>query len=103
MDISLSKKKNILNAGGNREKYLIRGENGKKYNRVFARIFEITSIVTEIKSILQELSMRRLFLILDDYSEIEQTSLVMFCDLIVNTLHNNSDNFVKLKNICLSR
>lgn len=21
----------------------------------------------------------------------------MFCDLIVNTLHNNSDNFVKLK------
>ena len=41
--------------------------------------------------------MRRLFLILDDYSEIEQTSLVMFCDLIVNTLHNNSDNFVKLK------
>ena len=98
MDISLSKKKNILNAGGNRENTLSEGEeNGKKYNRVFARIFEITSIVTEIKSILQELSMRRLFLILDDYSEIEQTSLVMFCDLIVNTLHNNSDNFVKLK------
>lgn len=72
---------------GNRENTLSEGEeNGKKYNRVFARIFEITSIVTEIKSILQELSMRKeLFLILDDYSEIEQTSLVMFCDLIVNT------------------
>ena len=50
MDISLSKKKNILNAGGNRENTLSEGEeNGKKYNRVFARIFEITSIVTEIK------------------------------------------------------
>ena len=41
--------------------------------------------------------MKRLYLILDDYSEIEQDSLRMFCDLIVNTLNNTSDNYIKLK------
>lgn len=72
-------------------------ENEKKYNRVFARIFEITELVEEIKKVLQELSMKRLYLILDDYSEIGQVSLRMFCDLIVNTLNNTSDNYIKLK------
>ena len=72
-------------------------ENEKKYNRVFARIFEITELVEEIKKVLQELSMKRLYLILDDYSEIDQVSLRMFCDLIVNTLNNTSDNYIKLK------
>ena len=72
-------------------------EDEKKYNRVFARIFEITELVEEIKKVLQELSMKRLYLILDDYSEIDQASLRMFCDLIVNTLNNTSDNYIKLK------
>lgn len=72
-------------------------ENEKKYNRVFARIFEITELVDEIKKVLQELDMKRLYLILDDYSEIDQDSLRMFCDLIVNTLNNTSENYIKLK------
>lgn len=72
-------------------------ENERKYNRVFARIFEISHLVDEIKEIIQSLSMKRLFLILDDYSEIEQKSLSMFCDLIINTLNNTSDNYIKLK------
>ncbi len=72
-------------------------ENEKKYNRVFARIFEITDLVDEIKMVLQNLNMKRLYLILDDYSEIDQNSLHMFCDLIVNTLNNTSDNYIKLK------
>ncbi|MCI1959744.1 MAG: hypothetical protein LKJ25_09020 [Clostridia bacterium] len=72
-------------------------ENEKQYNRIFARIFEITNIVNEIKSVLQELSLKRLYLILDDYSEIDQISLSMFCNLVVNCLNNNSDNFIKLK------
>ncbi|MEE1008802.1 MAG: hypothetical protein UH963_06650 [Agathobacter sp.] len=72
-------------------------ENEKKYNRVFARIFEITELVEEIKKVLQDLEMKRLYLILDDYSEIDQDSLRMFCDLIVNTLNNTSDNYIKLK------
>lgn len=69
----------------------------KEYNRVFARIFEITTIIDDIKSILEEMKLKRLFIILDDYSEIDQNALRMFCDLIVNPLNNNSDNFIKLK------
>ncbi|PFA35450.1 hypothetical protein CN390_04285 [Bacillus cereus] len=69
----------------------------KQYNRVFARIFEVTKIIEEIKNVLEEMNLKRLFVILDDYSEIDQTALRMFCDLIVNTLNNNSDNFIKLK------
>lgn len=75
----------------------ISNENEKKYNRVFARIFEVTALVDEIKRILQNLNMKRLYLILDDYSEIDQNSLHMFCDLIVNTLNNTSENYIKLK------
>lgn len=71
--------------------------NEKKFNRVFARIFEINDLVKEIKDVLQELSMKRLFIILDDYSEIEKDSLSMFCDLIVNALNNASDNYIKFK------
>lgn len=69
----------------------------KKYTRVFARIFEISNVIEEVKEVLKELSLKRLFLILDDYSEIDQKALSMFCDLIVNCLNNNSDNFIKLK------
>lgn len=72
-------------------------ETERKMNRVFCRIFEITEIVDEIKKVLQELKMKRLYLILDDYSEINQDSLRMFCNLIVNTLNNTSDNYIKLK------
>lgn len=72
-------------------------ETERKMNRVFSRIFEITVIVDEIKKVLQELKKKRLYLILDDYSEISQDSLRMFCDLIVNTLNNTSDNYIKLK------
>ncbi len=72
-------------------------ENEKAYNRVFAKIFEITEIIDKIKNILAEMKLRKLFIILDDYSEIDQTALKMFCDLIVNTLNNNSDNFIKFK------
>lgn len=71
--------------------------NQNQYNRVFARIFEITSMIEEIKNILSEMKMKRLYIILDDYSEIDQNALKMFCDLIVNPLNNNSDNFIKLK------
>lgn len=69
----------------------------KQFNRVFARIFEITAVIEEIKNVLQEMEYKRLYLILDDYSEIDQTALRLFCDLIVNMLNNNSDNFIKLK------
>lgn len=71
--------------------------NKKKYNRIFARIFEITTIIEEIKNVLKELNYKRLFIVLDDYSEIDQTALQLFCDLIVNSLNNNSDNFIKFK------
>ena len=72
-------------------------QNESRYNRVFARIFDITNIIDEVKDILTEIGIRKLFIVLDDYSEIDQSSLRMFCDLIVNTLNNNSDNFIKLK------
>lgn len=67
------------------------------YTRVFARIFEITSIIDQIKKVLLEMNYKRLFLILDDYSEIDQSALKTFCSLIVNPLNNTSDNFIKLK------
>lgn len=69
----------------------------KQFNRVFARIFEITTVIDEIKNVLEEMEYKRLYLILDDYSEIDQTALRLFCDLIVNMLNNNSDDFIKLK------
>ena len=72
-------------------------EEEKIYNRVFAKIFDLTSIFDEIQSVLLESGIRKLFVVLDDYSEIDQISLRMFCNLIVNKLNNNSDNFYKLK------
>ena len=87
----------IKNSVSEENRISISSENEKKYNRVFARIFEITDLVDEIKQVLQNLNMKRLYLILDDYSEIDQDSLRMFCDLIVNTLNNTSDNYIKLK------
>ncbi len=67
------------------------------YTRIFARIFEISSIIDQIRKVLIEMNYKRLFLILDDYSEIDQSALKTFCNLIVNPLNNTSDNFIKLK------
>ncbi|ASI71506.1 hypothetical protein P4J23_02230 [Bacillus cereus] len=85
-----------LNTSASYKQSSIEGDE-KEYNRLFARIFEITNIIDEIKKVLEEMKLKRLYIILDDYSEIDQTALRMFCDLIVNTLNNNSDNFIKLK------
>ncbi len=69
----------------------------KSFSRVFARVFDMSIFIDEIKNILKELKMKRLYIILDDYSEVDQAALRMFCDLVVNSLNNHSDNFIKLK------
>ncbi len=69
------------------------------YTRLFAKVFEIDTIIAEIKGILQVLEFKKLFIILDDFSEVEQEALQQFCNVIITPLDNSSNNFIKLK-IC---
>ena len=77
------------------EKYV--SELTNNFTEIFLKIFQIKNIILEIKDILLMLGVRKLIILLDDFSEIEDTSIKTFTDVILTPLNNWSDDFIKFK------
>lgn len=67
------------------------------FSEVFIKVFEIKTIILELKEILELLEVRHLFIMLDDLSEIEDNAIVTFVDSIIAPLNNWSEEFIKFK------
>lgn len=68
-----------------------------QFSDIFLRVFQVKELISEIKEILSILGAHHLVIILDDFSEIEDTSLKTFVDVILAPLNNWSDEFIKFK------
>ncbi|WP_372933429.1 hypothetical protein [Mariniphaga sediminis] len=67
------------------------------FSSVLLQVFQIKKIITGIKETLSVLGIRHLYVLLDDFSEIEDESIVTFVDVILAPLNNWSEEFIKFK------
>lgn len=63
-------------------------ENEDNFSSVFLKVFQIKEIITGIKDTLSILKIRHLYILLDDFSEIDDDSIVTFVDVILAPLNN---------------
>jgi hypothetical protein len=69
----------------------------ESYSDAVLRSFPFSDILNEIKSLLQSLSLKRLVVFFDDFSEITWSDQRLFVDVILAPLNNSSDERVKFK------
>lgn len=67
------------------------------FSQIFLRVFQIKNTISEIKEILEITNIRHLVVFLDDFSEIEESALKVFVDVVLAPLNNWSDEFIKFK------
>lgn len=72
-------------------------ENEDSFSSVFLQVFQIKEVITGIKEALAILDIRHLYILLDDFSEIEDESIITFVDVILAPLNNWSEEFIKFK------
>lgn len=67
------------------------------YSSIFLKVFKIQEIILKIKEILATLKIKHLYILLDDFSEIDDKALKTFVDVVLAPLNNWSDEFIKFK------
>lgn len=67
------------------------------FSGVFLQVFQIKDIIEQIKYILEQLNIRQLVVLLDDFSEIDDEAIKLFMDVILAPLNNWSNEFIKFK------
>lgn len=68
-----------------------------EYSDIFVKSFPFQRIIKNIQETLDILKMSKLFIFLDDFSEIELLDQKLFVDVILATLNNSSNEYIKLK------
>lgn len=72
-------------------------EDENNFSSIFLQVFQIKEIIIGIKDILSVLGIRHLYILLDDFSEIEDDSIKTFVDVVLAPLNNWSEEFIKFK------
>ncbi len=67
------------------------------FTNVFLQIFQIKEYIDEIKAILKEVNIKNIVVLLDDFSEIDDSAIKVFVDVVLAPLNNWSEEFIKLK------
>lgn len=68
-----------------------------EFSQIFLKVFQIKTVINDIKEILSIINIKHLIIFLDDFSEIEESSLKRFVDVVLAPLNNWSEEFVKFK------
>lgn len=69
----------------------------KQFSGALLKVFQIKSVIDEIKEILQILGIKKVVIFLDDFSEVEQATLKNFVDVVLAPLNNWGDEFICFK------
>ena len=67
------------------------------YTEAIVQSFPYSELIEEIKDVLSELSMERIIIFFDDFSELSWINQCLFVDTILAPLNNSSDEKIKLK------
>jgi len=68
-----------------------------QYTEVLLKCFSPVLILKTIKSLLEKIGIKYVFICLDDFSEIEYPAMKVFVDVIIAPLNNWSEEFFKFK------
>ena len=68
-----------------------------EFSQIFLKVFQIKNVINDVKDILSTINIKHLIVFLDDFSEIEESSLKRFVDVVLAPLNNWSEEFVKFK------
>lgn len=68
-----------------------------EFSQIFLRVFQIKDVINEVKDVLAIINIKHLIVFLDDFSEIEESSLKRFVDVVLAPLNNWSEEFIKFK------
>lgn len=61
------------------------------------RVFSIKDFLTELKTLLNKLAVRHLYVLIDDFSELPEDAMHLMVDALLAPLNNWSDEFIKFK------
>lgn len=89
--------KDLSLSGEMKESFLNEDLKSKQFTQVLTRFFDIIGFMNNLKKLLQNAGIERVFICLDDMSEIDKDSMEVFTDFIVGPLNNLSDEFFKFK------
>lgn len=68
-----------------------------EFTQILIKVFQIKNVIVSVKDILSLINIKHLIVFLDDFSEIEESSLKRFVDVVLSPLNNWSEEFVKFK------
>jgi energy-coupling factor transporter ATP-binding protein EcfA2 len=84
--------------GGNvANKETTQNSNEKGFASILKRDFQIVNFSDKLKKILSEIGIKKVFICLDDSSELEKDALDIFIKTVVAPLHNDSEGFFRFK------
>lgn len=69
----------------------------QEYSVVLKREFQIVNFADELKKLLASIGLKKVFICLDDCSELDKDALDIFVKTIVAPLHNDSEGFYRFK------
>lgn len=72
-------------------------DNFSSFNLALRRFFDIIGFMNNLKYLLEDANIKKVFICLDDMSEIDKASMEVFTDFVVAPLNNLSDEFFKFK------
>lgn len=67
------------------------------FSSVYLQVFQIKSFIQDMKDILQDLDVKHIVILLDDFSEIDDNAIEVFVDVLLAPLNNWSEDFIKFK------
>lgn len=69
----------------------------EEFSKIFVKVFQINDFIDKIKEILGIIGIKHVYMLLDDFSEMENLSIRSFVNTILAPLNNNSNEFIKFK------
>jgi hypothetical protein len=69
----------------------------QNYSQIFIKVFNIRSLITRLREILTTLNVKRLYIFIDDFSELPRGDMEQVIDTILAPFNNWSEEFIKLK------
>lgn len=72
-------------------------EEQKSISSLILESFNVQELIDKIQSILKSVKFNSMFILLDDFSELDDVSIKYFTDIIIAPLNNRSNEFIKFK------
>ena len=85
--------------GGFEDTWGTESENGTEhaFAKILLRAFDISGVMGQLGEVLAKIGVRKLFIFIDDFSELPKEAMTVFVDTILAPLNNWSNELVKFK------